>query len=96
LVTPKLQSGIDKGLEKMWHRQYDPARVHLDKAAENGAGNPDIQYLPGMLEYGQQHFDLARTNFASALSIYPALEPALVPLGEIQLRSGQRRKRPKL
>jgi tetratricopeptide (TPR) repeat protein len=87
-VTPKLQSEIDKGIEEMRRKQYDEARTHLDKAARMAPGNPDIQYLLGMLEYTQQHFDVARAKFESALSIYPTHERALVSLGEVQLRSG--------
>jgi tetratricopeptide (TPR) repeat protein len=87
-VTPKLQSEIDKGLEKMRRKQYDAAQNHLDKAARMAPGNPDILYLLGMLEYTQQHMDLARKKFESALSIYPTHERALVSLGELQLRAG--------
>jgi tetratricopeptide (TPR) repeat protein len=88
-MAPRLQAEIDKGLDKMRHQQYDAARTHFDKAAKMAPGNPDVQYLLGMLEYSQQHLDLARAKFESALSIYPTHERALVSLGEIQLRSGQ-------
>jgi hypothetical protein len=59
-MTPLLQSEIDKGLDKMRHQQFEAARVHFDKAAKMARGNPDVQYLCGMLEYYQQHYDLAR------------------------------------
>jgi tetratricopeptide (TPR) repeat protein len=88
-MTPRLQSEIDKGLDKMRHQQFDAARAHFDKAAKMAPGNPDVQYLCGMLEYYQQHFDLARTKLEAAIAIYPSHERALVTLGEIQLRSGQ-------
>ena len=88
-MTPHLQSEIDKGLDKMRHQQFDAARVHFDKAAKMAPGNPDVQYLLGMLEYYQQHYDLARKKLETAVAIYPSHERALVTLGELQLRSGQ-------
>jgi len=88
-MTPLLQSEIDKGLDKMRHQQFEAARVHSDKAAKMAPGNPDLQYLCGMLEYYQQHYDLARTKPEAAIAIYPSHERALVTLAEIQLRSGQ-------
>ena len=52
-------------------------------------GNPDVLYLMGMLEYTQQHYDLARMKLEAAISIFPTHERALVALGELQLRTGQ-------
>jgi tetratricopeptide (TPR) repeat protein len=88
-MTPRLQAEIDKGVDKMRRQQFDAARSHFDKAAKMAPGNPDVQYLLGMLEYYQQHFDLARTKLEAAISIYPSHERALITLGEIELRSGQ-------
>jgi tetratricopeptide (TPR) repeat protein len=89
VVSPHLQSEIDKGLDKMRRQQYDAAQTHFDKAAKLAPANPDVQYLLGLLAYMQQHFDVARTKFEAALSIYPTHERALVSLGELQLRAGQ-------
>jgi len=88
-MTPRLQSEIDKGLDKMRHQQFDAARSHFDKAAKIAPGNPEVQYLLGMLEYYQQHYDLARSRLEAAIAIYPSHERALVTLGEIELRTGQ-------
>jgi tetratricopeptide (TPR) repeat protein len=88
-MTPRLQSEIDKGLDKMRHEQFDAARGHFDKAEKMAPGNPDVQYLSGMLEYYQHHYDLARTKLEKAVAINPTHERALVTLGEIELRSGQ-------
>ncbi len=88
VMTPRLQAEIDKGLEKMRKHQYDAARAQFEKAAKLAPGNPDIQYLIGMLEYTQEHFDAARTKFQAALSIYPSHERSLLALGELQLRTG--------
>ncbi len=88
VMTPRLQSEIDKGLEKQRKREFDEARKHFEKAAKMAPGNPDVQYLLGMLEYVQQHFDAARGKFAAALAIYPSHERSLLALGELQLRGG--------
>jgi Flp pilus assembly protein TadD len=88
-MSPKLQSEIDKAITKMRRQQFDESRQHFEKAAKIAPGNPDIQFMWGMLEYYQQHFDLARTKFETAISINPNHERALVSLGEIQLRDKQ-------
>jgi Flp pilus assembly protein TadD len=88
-MTPKLQAEIDKAIAKMRRQQFDEARQHFEKAAKMAPGNPDVQYMWGMLEYYQQHYDLARTKLETAVSINPNHERALVSLGEIQLRDKQ-------
>ncbi len=88
IMTPRLQGDIDKGLDKMRRHQYDAARTQFEKAAKMAPGNPDVQYLLGMVEYVQEHFEAARTKFQAALSIYPAHERSLLSLGELQLRTG--------
>ena len=86
-MTPKLQSEIDKAAEKMRKQQFDEAQKHFEKAAKMAPGNPDVQYMWGMLDYYQQHYDQARTKLETAISINPNHERALVSLGEIQLRA---------
>jgi tetratricopeptide (TPR) repeat protein len=88
VMTPRLQAEIDKGLDKMRRHQYDAARAQFEKAAKMAPGNPDIQYLLGMLEYTQEHFDAARAKFQAALSLNPSHERSLLSLGELQLRTG--------
>jgi tetratricopeptide (TPR) repeat protein len=85
-MTPKLQAEIDKAAAKMRQQKYDEARQHFEKAAKMAPGNPDVQYMWGMLEYYQQHYDAAQTRLQNAISINPSHERALVTLGEIQLR----------
>lgn len=89
LVTPHLQGQIDKGLDKLRHKQYDAARADFEKAAKTAPGNPDIQYLLGMVEYIQEHFDAAKGKFQAALSLYPTHERSLLALGELELRTGE-------
>src|SRR5579859_5866227 len=85
-MTPKLQSEIDKAVGKMRRQQFHEAQNHFEKAAKMAPGNPDVQYMWGMLDYYQQHYDQARTKLETAISINPNYERALVSLGEIQLR----------
>jgi tetratricopeptide (TPR) repeat protein len=89
VMSPKLQSEIDKAIDKMRRQQFDASRAHFEKAAKMAPGNPDVQYLWGMLEYSQQHFDAARSKFDTAISISPSHERTLVALGELDLRTGQ-------
>jgi len=88
IMTARLQGEIDKGLDKMRKHQYDASRAQFEKAAKMAPVNPDIQYLLGMVEYVQEHFDAARVKFQAALSIYPSHERSLLGMGELQLRTG--------
>ena len=89
VMSPRLQSEVDKALDKLRRREFDGARTHLEKAAKMAPGNPDVQYLLGILEYTQLHYDVARTKFETAISLFPKHERALVALGELLLRAGQ-------
>lgn len=89
IMTPRLQAEIDKGLDKMKHQQYDAARTHFERAATMAPGNPDIQFLLGMVEYREQRFGAARVKFEAAVAIYPAHERSLVALGELFVRTGE-------
>jgi tetratricopeptide (TPR) repeat protein len=89
IMSPRLQSEIDKGLDKIRREQYEAARTHFEKAEKMAPANPDVQYLLGTLEYKQQHFDAARAKFEAALSIFPTHEGSLLALGELQIRSRQ-------
>lgn len=89
IMSPKLQSEMDKGLEALRHRQFELARTHFAKGARLAPGNPDVFYLLGVAESSLNHADLARGNFQHALSLDPGHERALLALGELQLRSGE-------
>ena len=89
IMAPRLQSEIDKALQKMRKGQYEGAREHLEKAASMAPGNADIPYLFGILEYKQNHVEAARSKFQAAIALNPNHEKAYVALGELQLRSGQ-------
>ena len=88
-MSPKLQAEVDKAAANMRKQQFDEAQKHFEKAAKMAPGNPEVQYMWGMLDYYQQHYDLARTKLESAISMNPNHERALVTLGEIQLREKQ-------
>jgi tetratricopeptide (TPR) repeat protein len=89
IMTPRLQAEIDKATDKMRRKQFDAAGEHFQKAAKIAPGNPDIQYLWGMCEYSQNHFDLARAKFDNALQLSPTHDRALVAMGELDLRVGK-------
>ncbi|HWY42931.1 MAG TPA: tetratricopeptide repeat protein [Candidatus Sulfotelmatobacter sp.] len=88
ILTPKLQSLIDKGLEKMRKKQYEVAEEAFAKAAKLSPGNADVAYLWGMAFFGLQKNDEAKQKFERAISLRPTHARALVALGELQLGSG--------
>jgi len=86
IMTPHLRKEVDKGLEKFRQHQYDAARTHFEKAEKMAPGNPDVQFLLGMLAYAEEHLEVARAKFEAVLALYPTHEHALLTLGELQLR----------
>jgi len=89
VMSPKLQSEIDKGLDALRHKQFEVARAHFAKGAQLAPGNPDVFYFLGVAESGLNHTDLARGHFEHALSLDPGNQRTLLALGELQLRSGE-------
>jgi Flp pilus assembly protein TadD len=89
VMSPKLQTEIDKGLEALRKNQFEIARAHFAKGLTLAPGNPDLSYLLGAAELGLNHPDIARQNFEHALSIDPTHERSLLALGEVQLRNGE-------
>jgi Flp pilus assembly protein TadD len=88
VMSPKLQSEIDKGLEALRKRQFEIARAHFTKGLGMAPGNPDLSYLLGTAELGLNHPDIARQNFEHALAIDPTHERSLLALGELELYTG--------
>jgi tetratricopeptide (TPR) repeat protein len=86
IMAPHLRKEVDKGLEKFRQHQYDAARTHFEKAEKMAPGNPDVQFLLGMLAYAEERLDIARVKFQAVLALYPIHERALLMLGELQLR----------
>jgi Flp pilus assembly protein TadD len=89
VMSPKLQAEIDKGVEALRKRQYEPAKTHFAKGLAMAPGNPDLSYLLGTAELGLNHVDAARQNFEHALTLDPTHERTLLALGELQLRNGE-------
>lgn len=86
--SPKLQNEIDKGLEAMRRHQYEVAKTHFLAARKIGPTSSDAAYLLGTAELGLQQNDLARKEFAAALTIEPSYDRALLALGELELQDG--------
>jgi len=88
VMSPKLQSEMDKGMDALRKHQYEAARAHFDNGVRLAPGNPDVIYLLGVSELGLARKDQARQDFEHALSIDAGHERSLVALGELQLNSG--------
>jgi len=88
VMAPRLQSEIEKALEKMRKGDYESAREHLVKATKMAPGNADVAYLFGLLECKQNHIEAARMKFQAAIALNPNHEKANVALGELELRDG--------
>jgi Flp pilus assembly protein TadD len=89
VMTPKLQSEIEKGLVAIRKQQYDTAELYFTKASKLAPSNPDVIYLLGTVEMALHHPDLARNQFESALKLEPSNVRTLLSLGELLLNSGE-------
>jgi len=88
IMSPHLRSEVEHGLNSLRKREYSAARAQFAKAAKLAPGNPEVQYLLGMVEYSEQHFEAARQKFQAALAIFPLHERALLALGQLELCTG--------
>ena len=89
LMTPKLKSIIDKGLEAMRRRDCAVARKQFQKAGQLAPGSPQVAFLLGTAEFCLKDLDLARKSFERAVQLDANYEKALLALGEIQLAAGE-------
>ncbi len=89
VMTPDLQKEMDQGFQALKQKHFDEARKHLEKASKKAPGNPDIQYLLGMIDYSQKNIPAARKHFEATLSLFPAHERTLLVLAEIQMEAGE-------
>jgi len=88
VLSPKLQSELEKGLELVRKGQYESAEKHLVKATQLAPSNTDAAYLLGMAKLGLKQNDAARQQFEAVLRLDPTHAQALQALGELQLRMG--------
>lgn len=89
IMTRRLQSEVDKALQKMHSGRYDAARGDLEKTALMAPSNAHILYLLGVLENKQGHQEAAESKFQAAIALSPNEEESRIALGEIYLHTGR-------
>jgi Flp pilus assembly protein TadD len=89
ILTPKAEKLLRKGLEALKAQRLEEAKADLEKAERLAPGHPDVHYLLGLLFSMQGNASAARGQFEKVLSLDSRHEPALVALGELQLRANE-------
>ncbi|HWG58004.1 MAG TPA: tetratricopeptide repeat protein [Candidatus Acidoferrales bacterium] len=85
LLAPKARKELDDGLKALKSKDYDKARKHLDAAYKLAPGDPNVNFLMGMLALETKNRNEAQNYFLKATSLNPDHVPALVALGEVRL-----------
>lgn len=88
VMSPQLQSEMEKAIDALHKLQFEAARKTLAKAILKSPNNADLIYYLGLAEIGLKHPDIAREDFQRAASLDPNHELALLSLGELQLQNG--------
>lgn len=89
LLAPKARKELEKGLEAFRQKDYAQARNHIEKALAMAPGNPDVQYLMGLLELQEKNVGKAEEHFQKAIQIFPNHVGALETLGEVYSSQGK-------
>jgi tetratricopeptide (TPR) repeat protein len=91
LLTPKARKELEKGLEAFRRKDISEARKHFEKALAMAPGNPDVQYLMGVLELQEKNIPAAQEHLEKAIQLYPNHVRALELLGEFYCTQGHPR-----
>lgn len=89
LLAPKARKELEKGLEAFRQKDYAQARNHIEKALTMAPGDPDVQYLMGLLELQEKNVGKAEEHFQKAIQIFPNHVGALETLGEVYGSQGK-------
>ncbi len=87
ILAPKAQKELGRGLEELRASHFAEARRHLDDVYRVAPGNPDVNYLLGLLAAMTGHPIEARAYWEKTIGIYPHHAFALLALGDILMRS---------
>lgn len=88
VLAPKAQKEINKGLEALRGNKLEEARKHLEAAHHLAPGNPDVNYLLGVLDSMSGKHQDAVALWQKTIDIYPQHTFALLALGDASVHGG--------
>jgi tetratricopeptide (TPR) repeat protein len=89
ILAPNARKELEKGLEAFRGKDFAQARKHFEKAQAMAPGNPDVQFLMGVLELQEKNVAAAEEHLQKAIQIYPDHVRSLETLGEIYSSEGK-------
>jgi len=88
ILAPKAQKELERGLTALKAGQLDEAKRHLFAAHKLAPGNPDVDFLLGILFLSSRNLGEAEPYLLKSTSLDPHNVAGLVALGELRLRQG--------
>src|SRR5271157_2369343 len=89
ILAPNARKLLEKGLEAFRAKDFAQARKHFEKAQAMAPGNPDVQFLMGVLELQEKNVAAAEEHLEKAIQIFPNHIRSLETLGEIYCSQGK-------
>jgi tetratricopeptide (TPR) repeat protein len=86
ILAPKARKETERGLAALKAGNLQEAQRHIEAAHKLAPGNPDVNYLLGLLYLDLRDMGQAQTYLEKATSIDPKHVPGLTALGELRLR----------
>ena len=84
ILAPNARKELEKGMQAFEKPDLELARKHFEKAMAMAPGNPDVQFLLGVLEAQEKNFAAAQAHLEKAIQLYPNHFHALQLLGELE------------
>lgn len=85
LLAPKARKELEDGRKALKNHDYDKARKNLNAAYRLAPGDPNVNFMMGMLALETKDLNEAQNYFLRATSLNPNHVPALVALGEARI-----------
>jgi Tfp pilus assembly protein PilF len=89
VLAPKARKELEKGLEAFRRKDIAEARKDFEKALAMAPGDPDVQFLMGVLELEVKNSAAAEDHLQKAIQIFPNHVAALETLGEFYCAQGK-------
>ena len=88
VLSPKLQKELTKALEALHSGALAEAQKHLDVAYKLAPGNPDVNYICGLLADRRGDSAHAQSWWEKSLSLDPSYLVAMLALGRLLAQKG--------
>jgi tetratricopeptide (TPR) repeat protein len=87
-LSPKLQKELGKAAEALQSNNLEEAQKHVDSAYRLAPGNPEVNYIRGLLEDRKGNLAAAQASWEKTLALDPKHGLTLQALATIMARKG--------